>query len=93
MAVAASMGNGKVKTGHWMLRLTFFFDKNNAESDQAFMTLDDYIFNLKRGQVSTQMGHHQIEESSLIVQNFNRRGLSMNWASKNKDKRFNRFYV
>ena len=85
--------NGEWKGENWTLdaQTNLFFDKNNAESDQAFMTLDDYIFNLKRGQISTQLGHHQIEESSLIVQNFNRRGLSMNWASKNKDKRFTGF--
>ena len=80
-------GNG------WALdaETNLFFDKNNPANDTPFMTLDDYLINVKRGQLSTRIGHHRTEESNLVLQNFHRRGLSMQWASENKDKRFTGF--
>jgi hypothetical protein len=85
--------NGAWQGDDWALdaQTNLFFDKNNSANNQPFVNLDDYLFKLKKGQMLSQIGHHQAQESSLILQNFNRRGASINWASKSKDKSFTGF--
>jgi hypothetical protein len=70
---------------------SLFFDKNNAANNQPMIDLSDYLINFKRDKLSSQLGHHQIESDSLILRDFHRRGLSMQWQSEQQDKTFTAF--
>ena len=85
--------NAEWKRADWSFNseINLFLDKNNPADHQPIINLDDYVIKVRKGQLSSQIGHHKTEESSLILQNFHRRGISMNWTSATQDKRFTSF--
>jgi hypothetical protein len=63
-----------------------FFDKNYRNNNQHMIELADYLINASTDNLSIQLGHHQIPDSSLILDGFHQRGLSSTWHSDAEDK-------
>jgi len=54
------------------------------ESEQRTFDLGEYLLNVRRGNISGRLGHHDLGYDSLIVSNFHRRGFSLNWEAVNE---------
>ncbi len=63
-----------------------FFDKNYRNNNQHMIELGDYLINASMDNLSIQLGHHQIPDSSLVLDGFHQRGLSSTWHSDAEDK-------
>lgn len=83
--------DASVKAGEWLLEGygDIFLQTNDLlpdvnGSEQRTIDLGQYLLTLSRGNINARVGHHQTGPQSLIMSGFNRRGASLNMATKNE---------
>ena len=60
-------------------------DSTASSSDQYKMNIGDFLVKLRKGNLSSQIGNHQLQSSNLLLYNFYRRGISFNWKQPKKN--------
>ena len=60
-------------------------DSTAASANQYKMNIGDFLVKLKKGNLSSQIGNHQLQSSNLLLYNFYRRGISVNWQQPQKN--------
>lgn len=77
----------KASTKNWKFS-TSINTTYNSQVDQTSnarrFDLDDYLFSGDAGRFSAHMGHHDLGFNNMIISEFNRRGLSSSYKSKNR---------
>lgn len=60
-------------------------DGTTGSSNRYRLNIGDFLIKLKKGNLSSQIGNHQLDSSNLLLYNFYRRGISVNWKLPKKN--------